>query len=133
MMFLIRTAFWLMILILLLPTDDKQRSEVYGTAEAAVKDVTGFCDRNPEPCAKGRDVIDVFMQKAEFGAHLLMDFINGQSGAGSDEPGASWPSNGDGAAESAAAPASWETGASQDTLVPADREVDWSGPDASGT
>jgi Family of unknown function (DUF5330) len=132
MRFLIRAAFWLMILILLLPTDDKQRSEVYGTAEAAVKDVTGFCDRNPEPCAKGRDVIDVFMQKAEFGAHLLMDFINGRTEAGSDEPAASWPSQG-GDAESAAAPASWETGASQDTLVPADREVDWSGPDASGT
>jgi hypothetical protein len=53
MRFLIRAAFWLMILILLLPSDDKQRSEVYGTAEAAVKDVTGFCERNPEPCAKG--------------------------------------------------------------------------------
>jgi Family of unknown function (DUF5330) len=132
MMFLIRAAFWLMILILLIPTDDKQRSEVYGTAEAAVKDVTSFCDRNPEPCAKGRDVLDVFMQKAEFGAHMLMDFINGRTGAGSDEPATSWPSTGSGD-ESAAAPASWETGASQDTLIPADREADWSGPDASGT
>jgi hypothetical protein len=28
-----------------LPTDLKQQSEVYGTADA-VKDVTGFCDRN---------------------------------------------------------------------------------------
>ena len=37
MRFLIRAAFWLTILILLLPSDDKQRSEVYGTAEAAVK------------------------------------------------------------------------------------------------
>ena len=27
MMFLIRTAFWLMIIILLLPTDDRQRSD----------------------------------------------------------------------------------------------------------
>ena len=132
MMFLIRAAFWLVILILLIPTDDKQRAEVYGTAEAAVKDVTTFCDRNPEPCAKGRDVIDVFMQKAEFGAQMLMNFINERTGEGGDEPAPTWPSNGAGP-ESAAAPTSWETGASQDTLIPADREADWSGPDASGT
>src|SRR5678809_1588380 len=117
MMFLIRAAFWLMILILLLPSDDKQRSEMYGTAEAAVKDVTGFCERNPEPCAKGRDVIDVFMQKAEFGAHLLMDFINERSQGGSEEPAATWPGMGS-EGQSEAAPASWETGASQDTLSP---------------
>jgi len=132
MMFLIRAAFWLMILILLIPTDDKQRAEVYGTAEAAVKDVSSFCDRNPETCAKGRDVIDVFMQKAEFGAHMLMDFINERTGASTDQPATSWPNAG-GEGESAAAPASWESGASQGTLIPADREADWSGPDGSGT
>ena len=47
MLFLIRAAFWLMIIVLLLPTDDRQRSEVYGTAQAAVNDVASFCDRNP--------------------------------------------------------------------------------------
>jgi hypothetical protein len=60
------------------------------------------------------------MQKAEFGAHLLMNFINERSQGGNDEPGATWPSTGS-EGQSAAAPASWETGASQDTLIPADR------------
>ena len=55
MMFLIRSAFWLMIIVLLLPTDEGQQSEVYGTAEAAVKDVANFCDRNPETCTTGKD------------------------------------------------------------------------------
>ena len=45
MLFLIRTAFWLMIIVLLLPTDEQQRNEVYGTAQAAVHDVATFCDR----------------------------------------------------------------------------------------
>ena len=58
MRFLIRAAFWLMILILLLPSDDKQRSEVYGTAEAAVKDVSGFCERNQDDALKSRARID---------------------------------------------------------------------------
>ena len=42
MLFLIRTAFWLMIIVLLLPTDERQRSEVYGTAQATVNDVVTF-------------------------------------------------------------------------------------------
>ena len=52
-MFLIRTVFWLVILVLLLPTNERQQSEVYGTAQAAVKDVSGFCERNPSVCATG--------------------------------------------------------------------------------
>ena len=41
-MFLIRTVFWLVILVLLLPTNAQQQNQVYGTAQAAVKDVSGF-------------------------------------------------------------------------------------------
>ena len=62
MLFLLRTAFWLMIIVLLLPTDERQRSEVYGTAQAAVHDLATFCDRNPETCAKGKDAFGVLVQ-----------------------------------------------------------------------
>src|SRR4029079_8245882 len=82
MLFLIRAAFWLMIIVLLLPTDDRQRSEVYGTAQAAVDDVASFCDRNPETCARGKDALAVFVQNAEFGARLLMDLVQNKTGAG---------------------------------------------------
>ena len=82
MLFLIRAAFWLMIIVLLLPTDDRQRSEVYGTAQAAVNDVASFCDRNPETCARGKDAFAVFVQKAEFGARMLMDLVQNKTGAG---------------------------------------------------
>ncbi len=76
MLFLMRTAFWLIIIVLLLPTDERQRSEVYGTAQAAVNDVATFCDRNPETCARGKDAFAVFVQKAQFGARMLMDLIS---------------------------------------------------------
>ena len=79
-MFLIRTVFWLIILVLLLPTNAQQQSEVYGTAQAAVKDVSGFCERNPSVCATGKDAFAVFMQKAHFGAEVLMSFVKGQTG-----------------------------------------------------
>jgi len=129
MMFLIRTAFWLMIIILLLPTDEQQRSEVLGTAQAAVNDVTTFCDRNPETCAKGKDAFAVFVQKAQFGARLLMDFIQDRTGNG-DNATASMPgAEGDAAPE----PESFDMSGSQDTLAPEDRDEAWSGPDPAGT
>ncbi len=126
MLFLIRTAFWLMIIVLLLPTDEKQRSEVYGTAQAAVNDVATFCDRNPETCARGKDAFGVFVQKAEFGARMLMDLINGRTGASEED-------NQNSEGQSLFEPARFDVSASQDTLNPEDREEAWSGPDPAGT
>jgi hypothetical protein len=126
MLFLIRTAFWLMTIVLLLPTDEQQRSEVFGTAQAAVHDVATFCDRNPETCARGKDAFGVLVQKAQFGARMLMGLINGEDDAGGfEQPASEMPS--------LFAPARFDTGASQDTLNPEDREEAWSGPDSAGT
>ena len=122
MMFLIKTAFWLTILLLLLPTDGQQQSQVYGTAEAAVKDVASFCDRNPETCASGRIAFDVLVQKAEFGARMLMNFIQGENGTGQNAQSM--------AGESGAMPlqpAIWDMGESQDTLSSEDRDAAWGG------
>jgi uncharacterized protein DUF5330 len=132
MMFLIRTAFWLMIIILLLPTDEQQQSKVYGTAEATVKDVVTFCDRNPQTCTTGRDAFEVLVNKAEFGAHILVGFIKDQTGVGSDDTESSGASAAS-PAMSGDAPASWDRGVSQDTLNPKDREAAWGGPDGAGT
>jgi hypothetical protein len=132
MLFLIRTAFWLIIIVLLLPTDARQRSEVYGTAQAAVNDVVTFCDRNPETCAKGKDAFGVFVQKAEFGARMLMDVINGRTDAGAG--GADIPAFEQGSPEQGSEteaifePMRFDLGVSQDTLSPEDREAAWAGP-----
>jgi len=129
MLFLIRTAFWLMIIVLLLPTDQQQRSEVYGTAQAAaVHDVATFCDRNPETCARGKDAFSVFVQKAQFGARMLMDLINGRTGADDQDSPAQDQDTLSPEASALFAPASFDMSASQDTLNPEDREEAWSGP-----
>jgi hypothetical protein len=99
-MFLLRTIFWLIVLVLLLPTNEQQQSQVYGTAQAAVKDVSGFCERNPTVCSTGKDAFDVFVHKARFGAEMLMSFVKGRTGfAGGDVENAADP----GAAEAPAA------------------------------
>jgi len=128
MLFLIRTAFWLMIIVLLLPTDQQQRSEVYGTAQAAVHDVATFCDRNPETCARGKDAFSVFVQKAQFGARMLMDLINNRTGADDQDSPSEDQDTRSPEASALFAPASFDMSASQDTLNPEDREEAWSGP-----
>ncbi|HYJ58902.1 MAG TPA: DUF5330 domain-containing protein [Methyloceanibacter sp.] len=126
MLFLIRAAFWLMIIVLLLPTDAQQRSDVYGTAQAAVHDVATFCDRNPETCARGKDAFSVLVQKAQFGARMLMDLVMDPAKTEGGEP----PSS-----ETPALfePARFDMSASQDTLNPEDREEAWMGPASAGT
>ena len=42
-----------------------------------MKDVSGFCERNPTVCATGKDAFDVFVHKARFGAEMLMSFVKG--------------------------------------------------------
>ena len=132
-MFLIRTAFWLMIVILLLPTDEQQQSQIYGTAKAAVQDVTGFCGLNPETCAKSKDVFDVFVQKAQFGAKMLMGFMDNSQTEPAIEPATSDVQAPEPAASDTTEQASWWLGQSQDTLQPEDLEPIWDGPPYAGT
>jgi hypothetical protein len=129
MLFLLRAAFCLMIIVLLLPTDERQRNEVYGTAQAAVNDLATFCDRNPETCAKGKDAFGVLVQKAQFGARMLIDIINGRGSTGEGEGGTGIQGPEQGSeTESVFEPTRFDFGGSQDTLNPDDRENAWEGP-----
>jgi hypothetical protein len=118
-MFLIRTAFWLSLIILLLPTNEDDQRTVYGAAEAAVRDMSSFCTRNPDVCAKSRDAFDVFSQKAEFGARMVMDFMSDATSdqapvAAVDEKGNRFPTT--------------YRDDPQSTLTDRDREPGWFGP-----
>lgn len=91
-MFLIRTAFWLSIVILLLPseqvtedTDGQQSgnrisaSEVFAAARATISDVSSICERSPDVCEAGRAAAETFGNKARYGAQLLMDYVAEES------------------------------------------------------
>ena len=144
-MFLIRMAFWLMILVLLLPTDEKQQTDVYGTAQAAVKDVSGFCGRTPGVCEKGKDAFSVFVHKAEFGAQMLMGFITERTGASATSGTVAPAATPEPAPRPAPASASWEqiptvttpsaslVQSSQNTLNPDDLLPTWGQPRHTGT
>lgn len=81
MMFLLRSAFWLVVLILLIPTDDAQQKQIYGTAQSAMNDLSSFCDRNPQTCASGHYAFNTLVRKAQYGADMIMALVEQHSGS----------------------------------------------------
>jgi hypothetical protein len=83
MLFLLRMAFWLCVVCVLLPSGSKTTtpeaqvgaSEAVTLASAAVSDVRGFCERQPDACVTGGKVAVALGHKAEAGARTLYDFV----------------------------------------------------------
>ncbi len=87
MFFLLRMAFWLGVVCVLLPSNGQRAgapdahinaTEAVTLASAAVSDVRGFCDRQPNACTVGGKVASAIGHKAEAGALTLYHFISTQ-------------------------------------------------------
>jgi hypothetical protein len=89
-MSLLRLAFWLALLVLLLPTDAQQQARFSNFANNAFGRLTTFCDRNGRTCEVGSDVWGTFLKKAEFGVRLMGDLL-GAGGRQVPEPAAPAP------------------------------------------
>jgi len=50
-----------------------------------------FCDPQPETCARGKDAFSVLVQKAQFGARMLMDLVMDPAKTEGGEPPAPRP------------------------------------------
>jgi hypothetical protein len=75
-MFFVKLAFWLGVVVLLLPSDEQQQARLYNTATTTVERVTTFCDRNARTCAMGAEAWSTFLRKAEFAARLVGDLVS---------------------------------------------------------
>lgn len=83
MFFLLRMAFWLGLVCVLLPSGSKTAApeanidakQAVTAASAAVSDMRGFCDRQPDACVAGGKVAVAIGHKAEAGARTLYEFI----------------------------------------------------------
>jgi uncharacterized protein DUF5330 len=83
MFFLLRMAFWLCVVCVLLPSGGKSTApdanidatQAVTLASAAVSDVRGFCERQPDACVVGGKVAVAIGHKAEAGARTIYDFI----------------------------------------------------------
>jgi hypothetical protein len=84
MFFLLRMAFWLTVVCVLLPSGTNSNSpdaqidatQAASLAGAAVSDMRGFCERQPDACVVGGKVAVVIGHKAEAGARTIYEFIN---------------------------------------------------------
>jgi len=85
MFFLLRMAFWLTVVCVLLPSGggkstspDAQidAAQAATLAGAAVSDMRGFCDRQPDACVVGGKVVVALGHKAEAGARTIYEFIS---------------------------------------------------------
>lgn len=81
-MFLIRTAFWLALVVVLLPTDAKQQEKLYSSLSRAAYDAATFCDRNADLCRRGAEHWATFRSKLEFGARMAIDLATERFEAG---------------------------------------------------
>jgi hypothetical protein len=108
-MFLLRAAFWLSVVVILLPADPESGEdaprvtavEALWAAQGAVQDLSQFCVRNPDVCETSGTAFHVFADKVRYGTRMLYGYF-GENDASPNEP----------------IPA-------RDTLTPEDIEPEW--------
>jgi len=127
MFFLLRMAFWLGLVLVLLPrekTPESEKlpqigaSEAVSAATAAVSDMSQFCKRQPAACEVGGQAATAIGQRATDGARKLYKIITDKKSP--DHTGSI------GGAEDA--DASLAAAASRDTLTADDLAVEWRVP-----
>jgi hypothetical protein len=124
MFFLVRVAFWLTVVLVLLPSGGSSQSgaanvgatDAIVAASAAVSDMSNLCDRQPKACEVGAQAAVAIGHRAQAGAKMVFDFfsehsIRGDAGLVTNGSGRNWP-------------------VSQNTLLSADLMPAWQGPPA---
>jgi hypothetical protein len=123
MFFLLRMAFWLGLVLVLLPREKTPESdklpqvgasEAVSAASAAVSDMSQFCKRQPAACEVGGQAATVIGQRAQEGARKLYRIITDKKAP--DTTGSIGAANAD--------PSHADT-APGDTLTPDDLVAEW--------
>jgi Family of unknown function (DUF5330) len=124
MFFLLRMAFWLGLVLVLLPREKTpeaekspqlRASEAVSAATAAVSDMSSFCKRQPAACEVGGQAASVIGRRAQEGARKLYHMITDKRA--SDHTGSIGQTANPDIAMTAAVPG--------ETLTPDDLLVEW--------
>ena len=139
MFFLLRMAFWLGLVLVLLPRDKTPESEklpqvgaseAVSAASAAVSDMGQFCKRQPAACEVGGQAATVIGQRAQDGARKLYQIITDKPApdrtiTDKRAPDRTGSIGGDDQTDPSLASA-----AQRDTLTPEDLTAEWQVPPA---
>lgn len=81
--FLIKSAFWLTIVLVLLPSgtpssrkSDISAGEAMSAAQATVDDMRQFCSRQPGACSIGGEVLAHLTERVQAGARFALEFLS---------------------------------------------------------
>src|SRR5260370_36481694 len=127
MFFLLRMAFWLGLVLVLLPREKTPESdklpqvgasEAVSAATAAVSDMSQFCKRQPAACEVGGQAATVIGQRAQDGARKLYQIIT-------DKPDKKAPDHTGSIGGASAAGATLANAAPRDTLTQDDLAEEW--------
>jgi len=130
MFFLLRMAFWLGIVLILLPGASQHEAsansagaaDAISAASATVHDLKGFCSREPDACTVGSEFATSMGARAQAGAKMLYDFLTETLASHDTTSRVNEPIK-----SAANKPLSQPRG-SQNTLTPADLAPAWRGP-----
>ncbi len=153
-MFIVRTMFWLSVVVLLLPTGNTATTDspvkvsnatqvttddALYAAYSTVSDISTFCSRNPQVCETGKQALNIMEAKAKYGARLVYEWATAATGAGSpSESPMAIHKNADQSAfidphtpvSTTGAAVVVADGGSQNTLKIEDIIPEWAGPDS---
>src|SRR4051794_27102427 len=133
MFFLLRMAFWLGLVLVLLPRDKTPESdklpqigasEAVSAATAAVSDMGQFCKRQPAACEVGGQAASVIGHRAKDGAQKLYKIITDKKPPDTDKKA---PDHTGSIGNADVAEATAE-GLPRDTLTSDDMAVEWQVP-----
>ncbi len=132
MLFLLRLAFWITVICLLLPGSSEENRRLMSSAERTVSDVRGFCQRNPDVCADARAAMTGMLSRLRSGAELLQAWIGEEDAKREDrllpqDPDDPHPEAAPARGPAAAAPVRL-TPRWQDSLSDGDKQMPWRGP-----
>jgi|UniRef100_UPI003BAB1718 hypothetical protein len=96
MSFLLKSAFWIGLVLLLLPIDTGPESadapglnpvRAFFAAQSTISDIGGFCDRNPDTCETGGQAIARIGAKAKVSARLIYEYLDEEEAAANSDSG----------------------------------------------
>ncbi len=133
-MFLIRTFFWVSLVILLVPLGNNNSSNVVGATKYAFRDMSQFCNRNVDICNISQEAWRTIKYKAEYGYNIVVAVAKDMKESSQKEYKPAYSPKSDGKSEG------WRTGSlekqpvktkvsskfeGQNTLKAADMEPEW--------
>lgn len=133
MFFLLRIAFWLTIVLALLPSSSGTQpgaqakvaaADAMTVAGAVVADMSNFCSRQPDACIAGAQAAVAIGQRAQAGAKMVYDFVGEHALRGDADRG----NDRTGSVSIRKLVAVGAVPTSQNTLKPSDLEPAWQGP-----